>query len=88
MEWGVATDAPDGSATYLHVLKPPKGKTLRIGMPANGERFANAALLPSGKPARLDFADAGYVVTLPEGESWAALDTVIRLEVSAKNQRR
>ncbi len=49
VEWGVATDAADGSATYLHVLNPPQGKTLRLGMPANGARFSKASLLAGGR---------------------------------------
>lgn len=80
LEWGVATDAPDGSVTYLHVLKAPKEKTLRIGMPANGERFSQATLLPGGGKVELRLDAAGYVVTLPEGTDWNPLDTVIRLK--------
>ena len=80
LEWGVATDAPDGSVTYLHVLKPPSGKSLRIGMPANGERFAQATLLSSGAKVELHFDAAGYVVQFPPGLEWDRLDTVICLQ--------
>jgi len=79
VEWGVATDAPDGSATYLHILNPPAGKKVRIGMPANGVRFGKASLLTTGEPVKLDLDKAGYLVTIPETTAWDKLDTVIRL---------
>lgn len=81
VDWGVATDSPDGSSTYLHILNPPAGQTVRIGMPANGIRFGKASLLTDGRPVKLDFDKAGYLVTLPDGAAWDRLDTVIRLAV-------
>lgn len=88
--WGVATDAPDGSATYLHVLRPPDSNTLQIGKPANGIGFRSASLLPSGKPVDLKGdVETGYTVSLPEGATWDKLDTVIKLAVDpASVQRR
>lgn len=80
VEWGVATDSPDGSITYLHVLNPPDGNRLRIGMPANGVRFDKAVHLTSGRPVKLDFDKAGYLVSLPEGLAWESPDTVIGLD--------
>jgi len=80
VDWGVATDSPDGSVTYLHILNPPAGPTVRIGMPANGVRFGKASLLTSGRPVKLDFDKSGYLVTLPDGVAWDGLDTVIRLD--------
>ena len=82
VEWGVATDAPDGSVTWLHILNPPASRQVRIGMPANGVRFGKARLLPGGQPVKLDFDNAGYLVSLPDGANWDKLDTVIRLDVS------
>jgi hypothetical protein len=82
--WGVATDAADGSATYLHVLTPPKGKTLRIGMPANGVVFTKASLLTTAQAISLQSDPAGYRVTLPEHVAWDTLDTVIRLQTGTK----
>jgi hypothetical protein len=81
VEWGVATDSPDGSVTYLHILNPPKDAQVRIGMPANGVRFDKAVHITSGRPVKLDFDKAGYLVTLPDGVTWDGLDTVIRLNV-------
>jgi hypothetical protein len=49
-------------------------------MPANGVRFGKAALLTTGRPVKLDFDKAGYLVTLPDGLAWDKLDTVIRIE--------
>ena len=80
--WGVATDAADGSATYIHVLIPPNDKTIRLGMPANGVRFESAKVLADGEPVGLSCDAAGYVITLPENRPWDKLDTVIRLQVS------
>ena len=82
--WGVATDAADGSATYLHVLTPPKSKTLRVGMPANGAVFTKASLLTTGQEIRLQCDPAGYRVALPDDVAWDTLDTVIRLQTGAK----
>ena len=82
--WGVATDAVDGSATYLHVLTPPKGKTLRLGMPTNSAAFISASDLITGKAVGLQSDAAGYLVTLPEDLSWDPLDTVIRLQAGPK----
>ena len=81
VEWGVATDAADGSATYIHVLNPPEGKTLHIGMPTNSVRFESAKLLANGEPVSLTFDAAGYVIILPQDRDWDKLDTVIRLQV-------
>ncbi len=79
VDWGVATDSPDRSVTYLHVLNPHAGRRLLIGMPANGARFAKASLLPSGKAVRLDMGPAGYMLTLPDDESWNPVHTVIQI---------
>jgi hypothetical protein len=82
--WGVATDAPDGSATYLHVLRPPDSKKLAIGKPANGAEFQTASILPGGAPVSLQGdGSTGYTISLPDGISWNDLDTVIKLEVDA-----
>jgi hypothetical protein len=82
VDWGVATDSPDGSITYLHVLNPPVDNQARIGMPANGARFGKATLLTTGQPVTLGFDKAGYLITLPDGVIWDKLNTVIRLEAT------
>ncbi len=80
IQWGVATDAADGTATFLHVLKAPAGKTLKIGKAADGSVFTGASLLVSGKPLGLKADEAGYLITLLEDVAWDKLDTVIRLQ--------
>jgi len=80
VDWGVATDSPDRSITYLHILNPPREKRLRIGMPATAVRFKTASLLPSGKTVTLEMDKAGYIITLPGDEKWNPVHTVIRLE--------
>lgn len=82
LEWGVATDAPDGSATYLHVLTPPKGKTLRIGMPADGSRFAGATLLADGRQVELLYDVAGYELKMPDNFQFSEINTTICLKRS------
>ncbi len=81
LEWGVATKAFDNSREYLHVLKPPAGNTLTLPAPADGKVFANARLLDGGRPVSLDQNSRGITLTLPEGASWTAPDTVIALDV-------
>jgi Alpha-L-fucosidase len=86
VDWGVATDSPDRTITYLHILNPPAGSAVRLGMPANGVRFSKATLLTTGQPVALDLDKAGYLVTLPDGINWDKLDTVIRLDKNSRVQ--
>jgi autotransporter-associated beta strand protein len=81
LEWGVATKAHDNRTEYLHVLKPPTGTTLMLPAPADGKVFANARLLPDGRPVSLEQNRRGITLTLPEGAFWSAPDTVIALDV-------
>jgi alpha-L-fucosidase len=78
--WGVATDSRDGRFVYLHVLNPPaSGSVLRIPGPADGRRFGGARLLGSGRRVALRREADGLRLQLPRGESWNAVDTVIKL---------
>jgi len=80
--WGVATDAADGKAVFLHVLNPPgAGLPLRIPKPADGRVFRTATMVPSGRPVALARSTQGYSLKLGGGDTWNAADTVIRLEV-------
>lgn len=79
VEWGVATDAVDGTATYLHILKPPSGRRLRIGMPADGSRFSKAFLVDNGREIEIDFGHSGYEIVLPVGTRFGELNTAICL---------
>ena len=80
-QWGVSTESADGKYVYLHVVKPPVGKTLTIGQPADNSSFSPAAILLKSKQA-VSFAQTvtGYDITLPDTENWDAVNTVIRLE--------
>ncbi len=83
LTWGVATQSTDGLLEYLHVLKPPTGaRSLKLPPPADGRKFSKAVLLKSRKPVALQQGAEGVQVTLPEGERWDPLDTVIVVQVS------
>jgi hypothetical protein len=83
LTWGVATQSTDGRLEYLHVLKPPTGsKSLKLPPPADGKKFSKAVLLKSRKPVALQQSAEGVEVTLPVGEDWDPLDTVIALQVT------
>ncbi|MFZ2147912.1 MAG: discoidin domain-containing protein [Sedimentisphaerales bacterium] len=80
--WGVATDSADGKFVYLHVLDPPKGRTLTITKASDDREFTKASLLIGGQAMKLKSAlAAGYELTLPEDANWEEVDTVIRLRV-------
>lgn len=86
LPWGVATRATDDKTEYLHVLKPQAGRDLTLPPPDDGKTFANARLLPGGKPVKLEQTQNGLRLTLPEGESWNPLDTVIAMDVTGKGR--
>jgi len=79
--WGVATDSADGSTVYLHVFNPPKDASLKINRGADGRVFEGATLLTNGAPVALTATCDGYLLTLPKGEKWRDVDTVLRLTV-------
>jgi hypothetical protein len=80
-QWGVSTESADGKYVYLHVVKPPVGKTLSIGLPADNSTFSTTAVVLKSKQT-VGFAKTatGYNITLPDTENWDAVNTVIRLE--------
>jgi hypothetical protein len=80
-KWGVATDSADGSTVYLHVFNSPKDASLRIGKAVDGRVFDRATLLSNGKAVGLTATDQGYVLTLPKGEKWGDVDTVLCLAI-------
>lgn len=88
--WGSATDAADGTATFLHILKPPPVKTLAIGKADDGTLFTSASLLGTGQKLAFKPGVEGYEIILPDNTEWDKLDTVIRLQTDAKQlqQRR
>jgi len=67
----------------LIALKPPAGaRSLNLPPPADGKKFSKAVLLKGRKPVALRQGLEGVQVTLPDGERWDPLDTVIALQVS------
>lgn len=78
----IATRAPDHTVEYIHVLRPPSGKVLTLGCPADGKFFADRAVrLPGGESVSLTREGTSYLLTMPEGMRWDALDTVFKLTV-------
>ena len=79
--WGVATQSPDGSAVYLHVLKAPIGNSLVLPPPADGKRFSAASLLKTGCVVSLTQEEDHMELVLNLTDKWDCLDTVIKLNV-------
>jgi formylglycine-generating enzyme required for sulfatase activity len=80
-KWGVSTESPDGKFVYLHIIHPPKGKSLIIDAPADKSIFTPAAIHLQTKQ-EVGFRKTGsrYEITLPDELKWDNIDTVIRLE--------
>ena len=85
LTWGVATRSTDDKIEYLHILKPPSNGSpvLTIPAPADGKRFAKAILLSNKMAVALKQTAAGLSLSLPTGQSWDKLDTVIAMQVAA-----
>ncbi len=75
----VATRSPDNRREFVHVLKAPEGRS--IDLPKTAESFAAARLHLSKRPVGVAVQGDVLRLTLPDGESWSALDTVIELAV-------
>ncbi|QFZ18425.1 alpha-L-fucosidase [Saccharothrix syringae] len=83
LSWGVATKSPHDRTEYLHVLKPPAGRTLTLPLPRDGKVFSAASLVKDGTPVMLT-QDIGRVrLTIPG--AWDANDTAIELTVSGRS---
>jgi autotransporter-associated beta strand protein len=86
LPWGVATRSPDDKTEYIHVLKPQSDNTLTLAPPIDGKTFTNARLLPNKKPVKLTQNPSGLHLTLPDGETWNPLNTVIAMDVTGKGR--
>ncbi len=86
LPWGVATRSTDDRTEYIHVLKPQAGPVLTLPPPDDNKSFANARLLPGGKPVKIEQSSTGVRLSLPEGETWNPLDTVIAMDVTGKGR--
>jgi hypothetical protein len=60
-------------------LNSPQEASLQISKAADGRVFDRATLLSNGKAMGLTATDQGYVLTLPKGEKWSDVDTVLCL---------
>ncbi len=81
----VATSSVDGLYEYIHVLVPPSANSVQLSTPQDGKQFESALLLAKNKPVNLEKKEQGYMLTLPNGETWDAIDTVIRLSVKSNS---
>ena len=88
LPWGVATRSTDDKTEFVHILKPQRDNQLTLPQPDDGKTFANARLLPTGKQINLKQTPAGLRLTLPAGEPWNPLDTVIAMDVTGKGSFR
>ncbi len=75
----VALTSGDNSKTYIHVLTPPSGKSLKLPPPADQVTFSAGALLSNGDPVAISQTASGVTLTLSSADSWSSLDTVIQL---------
>ena len=80
----VATKSTDDSVEYIHVLNPPKGKTLSLPAPADKKKFTSAELLTSGNEVTLSQTSDGVTLTLGDNDNWDQLKTVISLDVDRR----
>ena len=86
LPWGVATRSTDDKTEYIHVLKPQSDNTLTLAPPIDGKTFTNARLLPNKKAVKLTQNTSGLHLTLPDGETWNPLNTVIAMDVTGKGR--
>ncbi len=78
-----STRSQDGLSEYVHVVKPPQGNSIDLTAPevTPVASFTSAQLLPGNHPVKLEATPTGLRLTLPAGDSWNPLDTVIKLSV-------
>lgn len=84
---GVATLASaDGATTYIHVLTPPSGTTLTLPAPDDRRAFGSASLLANGHAVAVSQSATQVKLTLPVGDSWSSVDTVIAIKNTGRYQ--
>ena len=74
----VATRSLDGKKEFVHVLKPPAGKSIELKKPV--ESFKAARMLRNGHAVKMESGADGLRLTLKAEDQWDPLDTVIVLE--------
>lgn len=76
----VAARNPDNTSEYIHVMKAPAERF--IDLPKPTDRFASARLYVNRKPVGMALQGEVLRLTLPPGENWGELDTVIELKIA------
>ena len=83
---GIATVASaNGDTTFIHVLNPPTGQTLTLPAPDDRRVFGSASLR-NGKSVAISQSASEVTLTLPPGESWSSVDTVIAIKNTGRYQ--
>lgn len=75
----IAARSPSNKIEFVHVIKPPAGRYIDLPKPV--ESFSAARMFVSKKPVSMTLQDGSLRLTLPAGESWSELDTVIELTI-------
>jgi hypothetical protein len=75
----VAARSPSNKSEFIHVIKPPAERFIDLPKPV--ESFSGARMYLSKKPVAISPQGDGLRLTLPDGESWSELDTVIELAI-------
>jgi hypothetical protein len=75
----VAGRSPTNKTEFIHVMKPPADRFIDLPKPA--ESFSGARMYLSKKPVKIEFQGDVLRLTLPEGETWSPLDTIIELAI-------
>jgi hypothetical protein len=75
----VAGRSPTNKIEFIHVMKPPAGRFIDLPKPV--ESFSGARMYLGKKPVKAELQGDVLRLTLPEGEKWDSLDTVIELAV-------
>lgn len=76
----VATESDATGETFVHVLRPPKEKTVKLPVPADGRKYTQAYLFESEKTLSLEQDDDGVRIQLSPADEWGSIDTVIVLK--------
>ncbi len=75
----VATESLDGNTTWIHIFNPPRGNSITLPLPANGNTFSSAKIVNGG------FIDLvsninGIELKLKPSMRWDDIDTIIELK--------
>lgn len=75
----VAARSPDNQTEYVHVMKAPADRFIDLPKPV--DTFKAARMYVGKHPVAMTVQGDSLRLTLPEGENWGALDTVIELAI-------